>query len=52
MGWTEPLDSLERYGPMHLSSRVHEVESADPTAARWPRYKRNHGATAAFCRFR
>ena len=52
MDWTELLDSLEQYGPMHLISRVREVESADPTGARWPRYKRSDDATAAFCLFR
>jgi hypothetical protein len=52
MDWTELLDSLEQYGPIHLISRVREVESADPTGARWPRYKRSDDATAAFCLFR
>jgi hypothetical protein len=52
MDWTELVDSLEQYGPMHVISRVREVESADPTGARWPRYKRSDDATAAFCLFR
>jgi hypothetical protein len=52
MDWMELLDSLEQYGPIHLISRVREVESADPTGARWPRYKRSDDATAAFCLFR
>ena len=47
--WTELLAILQQHGPAHAISRVREVEDADPTGARWPRYKRSDDATAAFC---
>jgi hypothetical protein len=47
--WTELLDILQQHGPTHAISRVREAEDADPTGARWPRYKRSDDATAAFC---
>jgi hypothetical protein len=50
--WRELLDILQQHGPTHLISRVRRVEDADPTGARWPRYKRSDDATAAFCLLR
>ena len=50
--WPELLDSMQQHGPGHVISRVREVEDADPTGARWPRYKRSDDATAAFCLLR
>jgi hypothetical protein len=47
-GWPELLDSMQEHGPMHVISRVRELEDADPSGSRWPRYKRNDDATAAF----
>jgi hypothetical protein len=47
--WMELLDILQQHGPTRLISRVREVEDADPTGTRWPRYKRSDDATAAFC---
>jgi hypothetical protein len=47
--WSELLGSMQQHGPAHVISRVREVEGADPTGARWPRYKRSDDATAAFC---
>ncbi|HEY3200808.1 MAG TPA: hypothetical protein VGK55_09710 [Actinomycetes bacterium] len=47
--WTELLDILQHDGPTQVISRVREVEDADPTGARWPRYKHSDDATAAFC---
>jgi hypothetical protein len=47
--WTELLGILHQHGPAHVISRVREVEDADPTGARWPRYKRSDDATVAFC---
>jgi hypothetical protein len=52
MDWTELLDSLQQHGPAHIICRVRELEDADPTGARWPRYKRSDDATAAFCLLR
>jgi hypothetical protein len=49
MDWTELLDLLQQHGPRHAISRVREVEDADPTGDRWPRYKRSDDATVAFC---
>jgi hypothetical protein len=40
---------LQHDGPTQVISRVREVEDADPTGARWPRYKHSDDATAAFC---
>jgi hypothetical protein len=51
-GWPELLDSMQQHGPAHVISRVREVEEADPTGTRWPRYKRSDDATAAFCMIR
>jgi hypothetical protein len=47
--WTELLGILHQHGPTHVISRVREAEDADPTGARWPRYKRSDDATVAFC---
>ena len=47
--WPELLDSMQQHGPANIISRVREVEGADPTGSRWPRYKRSDDATAAFC---
>jgi hypothetical protein len=47
--WTELLSSLQQHGPTHLISRVRQLEDADPTGARWPRYKRSDDATVALC---
>jgi hypothetical protein len=47
--WTELLGILHQHGPAHVISLVREVEEADPTGARWPRYKRSDDATVAFC---
>jgi hypothetical protein len=47
--WPELLGSMQQHGPAHVISRVREVEEADPTGTRWPRYKRSDDATAAFC---
>ena len=47
--WPELLGSMQQHGPAHVISRVREVEDADPTGTRWPRYKRSDDATAAFC---
>ena len=47
--WPELLDSMQQHGPATIISRVREVEGADPTGSRWPRYKRSDDATAAFC---
>jgi hypothetical protein len=50
--WPELLDSMQQHGPAYVISRVREVEEADPTGARWPRYKRSDDATAALCLLR
>ena len=50
--WPELLDNMQQHGPAHVISRVREVEDADPTGTRWPRYKRSDDATAAFCLLR
>jgi hypothetical protein len=50
--WPELLDRMQQHGPAHVISRVREVEDADPTGTRWPRYKRSDDATAAFCLLR
>jgi hypothetical protein len=47
-GWPELLDSMQEHGPTHVISRVRELEDADPSGSRWPRYKRSDDATAAF----
>jgi hypothetical protein len=47
--WPELLDSLQQHGPTHGISRVRELEDADPSGSRWPRYKRSDDATAAYC---
>jgi hypothetical protein len=47
--WPELLDLMKQHGPTHVISQVREIEDADPTGARWPRYKRSDDATAAFC---
>ena len=47
--WRELLDSMQQHGPANVISQVREVEEADPTGTRWPRYKRSDDATAAFC---
>jgi hypothetical protein len=47
-GWPELLDSMQEHGPTHVISRVRELEDADPSGNRWPRYKRSDDATAAF----
>ena len=47
--WPELLGIMQQHGPTHVISRVREVEDADPTGTRWPRYKRSDDATAAFC---
>ena len=49
VGWPELLGIMQQHGPTHVISRVREVEDADPTGTRWPRYKRSDDATAAFC---
>jgi hypothetical protein len=51
-GWPELLDSMQEHGPTHVISRVRELEDADPSGSRWPRYKRSDDATAAFCLLR
>ncbi len=50
--WLELLGSMQQHGPAHVMSRVREVEDADPTGTRWPRYKRSDDATAALCLLR
>jgi hypothetical protein len=50
--WLELLGSMQQHGPAHVMSQVREVEDADPTGTRWPRYKRSDDATAAFCLLR
>jgi len=52
MDWVELLDALEQHGPTHIIRHVRQLEDADPTGTRWPRYKRSDDATAAFCLFR
>ena len=47
--WPGLLDSMQQHGPANIISRVREVEGADPTGSRWPRYKHSDDATAAFC---
>jgi hypothetical protein len=47
--WPELLGIMQQHGPAHVISRVRKVEDADPTGARWPRYKRSDDATAALC---
>jgi hypothetical protein len=47
--WPEMVDNMQQHGPAYVISRVREVEGADPTGSRWPRYKRSDDATAAFC---
>jgi hypothetical protein len=49
--WPELLGSMQQqqHGPAYVISRVREVEGADPTGSRWPRYKRSDDATVAFC---
>ena len=47
-GWPELLDSMQEHGPTHVISRIRELEDADPSGSRWPRYKRSDDATAAF----
>ncbi len=44
--WTRLLAILEQRGPGQVISRVREAEDADPTGARWPRYKHSDDATA------
>ena len=50
--WLELLDSMQQHGPTHVISRVRDLEDADPSGSRWPRYKRSDDATAAFCLLR
>jgi hypothetical protein len=45
-------DSMQQHGPTHVISRVRDLEDADPSGSRWPRYKRSDDATAAFCLLR
>jgi hypothetical protein len=46
--WREYLDLLEKLGPAGLISHVRDIESGDPTGARYPRTKRHDDATLAF----
>jgi hypothetical protein len=50
--WLELLDSMQQHGPTHVITRVRDLEDADPSGSRWPRYKRSDDATAAFCLLR
>jgi hypothetical protein len=50
--WPELLDSMQQHGPTHVISRIRELEDADPSGNRWPRYKRSDDATAVFCLLR
>ncbi len=49
MTWDGLLDFLTEAGPHALISRVRQAESDDPTATKYPRYKRHDDATAALC---
>ena len=49
MDWRQLLDVLTEDGPHELIRRVRQAESADPTGADHPRYKRHDDATAALC---
>jgi hypothetical protein len=48
--WLELLDSMQQHGPTHVISRVRDLEDADPSGSRWPRYKRSDDATARYRR--
>jgi hypothetical protein len=50
--WLELLDSMQQHGPTHVITRVRDLEDADPSGSRWPRYKRSDDATAACCLLR
>jgi hypothetical protein len=50
--WPELLDLMQEDGPTQVISRVRELEDADPSGSRWPRYKRSDDATAALCLLR
>jgi hypothetical protein len=49
--WPQLLTMLDHHGPASVIARVRDVEAADPSGARWPRYKHSDDATAAFCVF-
>jgi hypothetical protein len=49
--WARLIDSLDRDGPAAVVDEVRKVESTDPDAVRWPRYKRSDDATAILVQF-
>jgi hypothetical protein len=49
--WEQLLGLLKTEGPAALIARTRETESADPSAVRWPRFKRSDDATAAYVQF-
>lgn len=46
--WRELLDALAQRGTEGVLAAVRDVESGDPTAARWPRFKISDDATVAY----
>jgi hypothetical protein len=46
--WNGVLDILSTAGPRQLLRQVRRVETSDPDARRWPRYKPRDDATVAY----